>query len=132
MSRFFDTDILIYAVSEDPRRDRAQEILSRGGIVSVQVLNECVNVLRRKLRLPWSKIEEIMAALGPGFAEVRPLTRTTHAAAIAISRDHGLSFHDALIVAAAQEARCDTLFSEDLQHGWRLDGLTIQNPFLGP
>lgn len=131
MSRFFDTNILIYAVSEDPRRDLAQETLSRGGIVSVQVLNECVNVLRRKLRLPWPKVEEVMTRLGPAFEEIRPMTRTTHAAAIGIARDHGLSFCDALIVAAAKEAHCITLFSEDLQHGWRLGSLTVQNPFLG-
>ncbi len=46
------------------------------------------------------------------------------------ARDHGLSFYDALIVAAAVEAGCDTLFSEDMQHGRSISGLAIVNPFL--
>lgn len=58
-----------------------------------------------------------------------PITSDTHASAIAIARDHGLSFFDALIVSSALEAGCDRLYSEDLQDGRRFPGLTIVNPF---
>ncbi len=47
-----------------------------------------------------------------------------------MARDHGFPIYDALIVAAALEARCDTLYSEDMQHGRQIGGLTIVNPFL--
>jgi predicted nucleic acid-binding protein len=47
-----------------------------------------------------------------------------------VDRDHSLAFYDALIIASAIEAGCDTLFSEDLQHGRRFGGLAIHNPFL--
>jgi predicted nucleic acid-binding protein len=39
-----------------------------------------------------------------------------------------LSFNDALIIAAAIDAGCDTLFSEDMQHGRSIGALTIRNP----
>lgn len=58
------------------------------------------------------------------------ISLSTHAAAIALARDHDLSIYDALIVAAAQEAGCDTLFTEDMQHGRRFGSLAIVNPFI--
>jgi len=51
-------------------------------------------------------------------------------AGMAICRDHRLSICDALIVAAAQAARCETLMSEDLSHGQRFGNLRVENPFL--
>ena len=59
-----------------------------------------------------------------------PITLETHGNAVALARDHGLAFYDALIVASAIEAGCDTLFSEDMQHGRKIGGLAIVNPFL--
>ena len=44
------------------------------------------------------------------FPDIVPLTSDTHAAALALARDHTLAFYDALIVAAAIEAGCDTLY----------------------
>jgi predicted nucleic acid-binding protein len=58
-----------------------------------------------------------------------PVTAQTHASGLALARDHGLSFYDALIVASALEADCDTLYSEDMQDGRRVPGLTIISPF---
>ncbi len=46
-----------------------------------------------------------------------------------LARDHGFAFHDALVVAAALETGCDTLYSENMQHGRGVVGLTIINPF---
>ena len=64
--------------------------------------------------------------------KVRALTRETHAKAVILARDDQLSFYDALIVAAALEAGCDTLLTEDMQHGRVIQGLTISNPLLRP
>jgi predicted nucleic acid-binding protein len=61
---------------------------------------------------------------------VLPLTAKSNRAAVALARDHNLGFYGALIVAAALEAGCDTLFSEDMQHGRKFGGLTIVNPFI--
>jgi predicted nucleic acid-binding protein len=63
------------------------------------------------------------------FPDIVPLTADTHGAALALARDHNFAFYDALIVASAIEAGCDVLYSEDMQHGRAIGGLTIQNPF---
>ena len=71
-----------------------------------------------------------MQALADLLPEPLPLTFAMHRKGVALSRDHGFRIYDALIVAAALEARCDRLYSEDLQHGRRIGRLTIVDPFL--
>ena len=130
MKPFFDTNVLVYAATSDARKRRADACLSEGGAVSVQVLNEFVSVARRKLRHDWLRIETALALFRAALSEVVPVTLATHEVALALARDHDLAFYDALIVAAALEAGCDTLYSEDMQHGRAIGGLTIRNPFL--
>jgi predicted nucleic acid-binding protein len=127
---FFDTNILVYSATSDPRKQAAIDCLSRGGIVSVQVLNEFVHVACRKLRHDWPQIELALGLLRASLDDILPVTLNTHTGAVSLAREHGLSFYDALIVAAAIEGSCDTLFSEDMQHGRSIGGLEIVNPFL--
>jgi predicted nucleic acid-binding protein len=128
---FLDTNVLVYAVlSDDPRCPTAERLLAAGGAISVQVLNEFANVARGKLKWPWRDIEAMLALVRSRSGRVRDISLSTHEAAIALARDHGLAFYDALIVAAAIEAGCDTLFTEDMQHGRKFGRLTIVNPFL--
>ena len=131
MSAFYDSNILVYAFSTDFRRGRALTTIAAGGVISTQVLNEFTNVLRKKQKQDWPVIEAAVASIRFRFPDIAPLTADTHAAALALARDHTLAFYDALIVAAAIESGCDTLYSEDLQHGRSISGLTIVNPFLG-
>ena len=131
MSPFFDSNVLIYAYSTDRRRDRAIQVLAPGGKISAQVLNEFTNVLRNKQKQDWPVIELAVASIRRQFPEIAPLSAETHAAALALARDHGFAFYDALIVASALEAGCDVLFSEDMQDGRAIGGLTIRDPFLG-
>ena len=130
MKAFFDTNLLIYAVTSDPKKQRAADCLRRGGVASVQVLNEFVQVARRKLRHDWPRIEFALALFRASLDDVVPVTLNTHTGAVSLAREHGLSFYDALTVVAALEAGCDTLFSEDMQHGRIIGGLTIVNPFI--
>jgi len=127
---FFDTNILVYTTTSDRRKQQAAACLSRGGVASVQVLNEFVHVARRKLRTDWPLIELALAHFRASLHDILPITLETHDSAVALARDHGLAFYDALIVASAIEAGCDTLFSEDMQHGRKIGGLAIVNPFL--
>jgi len=129
MIAFFDTNVLVYTVTKDPRKARAREVLALGGVVSVQILNEFANVSRNKLRHEWKEIEETLQDFVEALDEVLAISFETHRAALAIARDHGVAFYDALIVASALEAGCDTLFTEDMQHGRIFHGLTIRNPF---
>jgi len=127
---FFDTNILVYAfASNDPRSTRAESLIAQGGVIGVQVLNEFTNVTRRKLRWQWSQIEASLAVVEELFGPVAPLTTAIHAKGVELARDRGLSVYDALIVAAAQDAGCQLLFSEDLQHGQKFGTLTVENPF---
>jgi predicted nucleic acid-binding protein len=128
---FLDTNVLVYAVlSDDPRRPTAERLLAAGGTISVQVLNEFANVARGKLNWPWLDIEATLALVRSRSRRVRDIAVSTHEAALLLARDHGLAFYDALIVAAALEAGCDTLFTEDIQHGRKFGSLTIINPFI--
>lgn len=130
MRPFLDTNVLVYAVkSDEPRRERAEAVLAAGGVVSVQVMNEFVSVLRRKLRWNWPAVEAALAVVERRCRPVRAITLATHRTAVALSRDHGLSIYDGLIVAAAREAGCDVLLTEDLQHGRRFGVLAVVNPF---
>jgi predicted nucleic acid-binding protein len=130
LSAFFDTNILVYAQQANGKADRARALLAGGGKLSVQVLNEFTAVSRRKQRREWREISEAIVDVLAVVDTPLALTLELHAAARAFAEDHRLSFYDALIVAAALEAGCDTLFTEDMQHGRKFGGLTIVNPFL--
>lgn len=131
---FFDTNVLIYAITEgDPRSDVAEKLLAAGGTVSAHVLNELVAVARRKLGRSWDDVEEALGAIRILCPSPVPITLETHEAAVRVAQQYGYQIYDALVIAAALEAGCDTLFSEDLQDGQMLDGqLTIRNPFKSP
>jgi predicted nucleic acid-binding protein len=129
--RFFDTNILIYAFAAGDRRSvRAEALLAEGGVIGVQVLNEFTNVARRKLNWDWPEIEAARAVIVDLTGPVHPLTIDIHTHAVQLARDASLSFYDGLIVAAAVEAGCRVLLTEDLQHGRTFGRVTIHNPFL--
>jgi predicted nucleic acid-binding protein len=127
---FFDTTVLIYAVARnDPRAATAEELLANGGTISIQVLNEFVAVARRKLRMHWEEVVEALAAVRVLCAAPVAITIDTHDAALRIAQRYGLHIYDSLVVAAAIEAGCTTLYSEDMQHGQTIGSVTIRNPF---
>ena len=129
---FLDTNILIYAISQDATRaTRAAALLRQGGTISVQVLNEFTSVARRKLRRSWPETIDALGALRVLFPDPAPISLATHEAALKIAQRDGFAFYDSLIIATALEAGCSTLLSEDMQHGRIIDGrLTVRNPFL--
>ena len=129
MSLFFDSNVLVYAFMDVEKRERALEVLAQGGVISAQVLNEFTHVAQKKRRRTWPEIEAALLVIRDWFQDIVPITSATHASAVALARDHSFAFYDALIVAAALEAGCDTLYSEDMQHGRVLAGLTIVDPF---
>jgi predicted nucleic acid-binding protein len=128
---FFDTNVLLYLASGDAAKaDQAEAHLAAGGTISVQVLNEIANVARRKMRMSWARTRVFLTALR-GLLLVQPVTAGIHEAGLEIAERYRLSIYDAMIVAAALHAGCDTLWSEDMQHGMTLEGrLRIVNPFL--
>ncbi|MGP0017233.1 MAG: PIN domain-containing protein [Candidatus Sulfotelmatobacter sp.] len=129
---FFDTNVLIYAMAlGDPRRERAQQLLAQGGMVSVQILNEFAAVARRKMRMPWEEVVEALDAIRVLCPSPVPVTLDVHETALRIAQEYGFGIYDALTLSSALKANCSTLYSEDLQDRQVIEGrLAIRNPFL--
>ena len=127
---FADSNIPLYLISEDTRKAAvAQTVLHAYCSISVQVLNEISNVMRRKYRYTWVQIERFLKAIRTQ-CPVEPLTEETHDTARQLAGRYQLQFYDALIAAAALHAGCDTLYSEDMHHGLLLEGrLRVVDPF---
>jgi predicted nucleic acid-binding protein len=131
LSVFFDTNILFYA--SDPSTAEApiaERLILSGGFISVQVLNELADSVRRKLNMPWYEIIEWREALLQ-TCEVLPLTEITQRKALGIANRYNIRIYDANIWAAAILAGCETLYSEDMHHGLTIEGTTLHNPFRG-
>lgn len=134
---FFDTNILIYAFdwTAPEKAKKADELIyaalaSGKGIISYQVAQEFIAVVRKPFRTPmtFEEIEKYWEKT------LRPLLQVHSSPAlflraIEICRTNQISWYDALIVAAAIEGRCKILYSEDLQDGRRFGDLVIENPF---
>jgi predicted nucleic acid-binding protein len=130
---FFDTNVLAYLVSEDTGKAKAAEAAAvAGGTISVQVLNELANVARRKLRMPWHETRQFLGVVRK-LVTVVPVTVAIHESGLKLAERYGLALYDAMIAAAALDCACDTLWSEDMDHGLLIGGtLRVVNPFLLP
>jgi len=134
MRRFFDTNVLIYAYDcdESLKRETARTVIAQAiaedeFIVSTQVLAEFYSTaVRRKIVEP-KYARELVRQWSDHPV---PQTADLLVRGIALQQAHSLNIWDALIVEAAREARCDILYTEDLQHGRRFGELEIVNPFL--
>ena len=127
---FFDNNTILYiALSDTEKAPRIERLLEGGGTISVQVLNECANVLRRKRTRSWDEVHSLLSELQEGL-DVVPLTLHIHQSGLRLAERYGFAIYDSFIVAAALAADCDTLWSEDMQDGQVIEGrLTIRNPF---
>ena len=128
---FCDTNVLLYLLSQDQAKAAiAERLLTTRLVISVQVLNEFAHVARRKSLRTWPEIVDMLDKLR-ALTDLRPLALETHLVGIGIVGRHQFNLYDAMIVAAALEAGCDTLYSEDMQHGQMIEGrLRIANPFV--
>jgi predicted nucleic acid-binding protein len=127
---FIDTNVLLYLVGADAAKAaEAQDIVGSGGVVSVQVLNEFIHVARRKQALGWPGIGEYLSTFRR-MLRVEALTLDGQSRAVEIASTHRLGILDANILAAAELAGCSTVWSEDMQDGFRLGrALVVRNPF---
>jgi predicted nucleic acid-binding protein len=128
---FIDSNVVLYLLSADAKKaDQAEAAMNDDVTISVQVLNEIVSVARRKIDMPWKDLTAFLS-LVKSICVVQPLTLGVHENGCRLAERYGFSVYDAMIVAAAREAECATLFSEDMQHGLVVDDcLQICNPFL--
>jgi len=133
---FVDTNIWLYSLirrmeENDDRHQQAADFLLNLAcpVINSQVIREICSNLIKKVCMP----EEQMRVLIQGWyqdCEVITSNASQHLLASRLRKSYSLSYWDSLIVAAAIDAGCATLFSEDMQHGQTIEGcLTIVNPF---
>ena len=133
--RFVDTNVLLYAVSlsesEHDKRRSAVDVLARGDVaMSVQVMAEFYVQATHRHRTRSLSPEQALAFLhGIEAAVIQPVTVEVFTAGVAISREFGLSYWDGAILAAAQLAGCDAVYSEDMSAEQDYGGLRVINPF---
>jgi predicted nucleic acid-binding protein len=135
---FLDTTIFVCGVdhSDEDKQAIADALIGRAidrrsGAVSHQVIQEFLNIALTKFAVPFTAEQARLyaaAVFRPLFA-VQP-SLGLFSDALDIRSRHRLSWYDSLIVAAAVEARCSVLYTEELTHGLKIDGLKIENPFL--
>ena len=136
MRTFIDTHVLIYWVDDSARAGTVESLLEGECVLSVQVLNEFANVLRKKRAMPLADIQSLCGTL-INTCEVYDLSVRTHQTALALMERYSLSLYDANIVAAAGLSGCTVLYSEDMQDGLNIQyhastvtfSLSIRNPF---
>ena len=136
--RFVDTNVLLYAVSEDPeeagKRDRARHVLSERDLaVSVQVLQEFYFQATRPARARRLSSESALRFLEPILLfRIQAMTPGVFLDAVEISRRFQLSYSDAAIIAAAQVLGCEAIYTENLNPGQHYGASRALNPFADP
>lgn len=135
---FLDTNIFIYSFDQSAavKARRAAELIRKAlttqkGVISYQVVQEFFNVALKRFAQPM-QAADAEQYLNTVF---RPLlgvhsSQGLYTEALRLQGLSRLSWYDSLIVAGAIQARCDLLYTEDLQHGQRFGSLQIRNPFL--
>jgi len=128
---FFDTNTLLYLLSSDTKKaDWISKNLQQSNVISVQVLNEFTSASIRKIKISNSELDEFLDLFTSTF-NVRSLDIDTFETGLIVSRRYGYHHYDSMIIAAALQAGCEKLYSEDMQHRQIIDKrLQIVNPFL--
>jgi len=127
-----DTNILIYSHfrNDEHKRTVAHELLTHCPIVSTQVVSEYLNVMKRLLSIPKFELLELCAQW-MNECHIQIVEKSTVNIAKQIVQRYDFQLFDSIIVAAALEANCKILYSEDMQHNMKIDRqLTIINPFI--
>jgi len=133
---FLDTNVVVYLFDRDAeeKRRRAREILDREGplgrlAISTQVLQEFYVSVTRKLAKPLDPADAYEAVQDLMALPTIQIDPNLILASITRSRTDTISFWDSLIIQSALAAGSRTLYSEDMQDGRVIDGMTIENPF---
>ncbi len=128
---FIDSNVILYALGTDLLKQQAAwRVLFQFPLISIQVLNECSNVLIKKRKIDKSLVRSTLQDILQ-FVSVEAIDLSVVETAWVVLERYQFSYFDSLILASALTAHCQVLYSEDLQHGQIIDGrLTIINPFL--
>jgi predicted nucleic acid-binding protein len=134
---FIDSNVFVYLFDETNERKREiadgivkSALQANSASISFQVVQEVLNVVTRRLPTPMTAedagrfLEQVLGPLWRGSPSLALYRR-----ALDLQARYRYGFYDSLIIAAALDAGCTRLYSEDLQDGQRIKGLTVENPF---
>lgn len=135
---FFDSNVILYGVdagASPAKRDRSRELVERAvadrsAVISWQVVQETLHVVthRFKATLDEGHRHALLTEVLLPLWRVQP-NAALFGRSLEIQNRYKFGFYDCLIVGAALEAGCKRLLTEDLQHGQRIEGLRVENPF---
>ena len=136
---FLDTNILVYSFdhSDSAKQTEAVRLIKTAlqtgkGVISSQVVQEFINVATRKFEATFTiedcrkYLDSVLSGLCRVFTSIELYKHS-----LDIMARWGYSHYDSLIIAAALQADCEMLYSEDLHHHQKIRGLTIVDPFRG-
>ena len=133
---FLDTNIIAYTFDQSDRHKQKiaqglmEQALTGSGFISLQVVQEFLNIALRKFEKPLTTeqaqryMDTVLAHLCAYYPDMNTFER-----ALSIKERWRYSWYDSLIITAALELECEVLYSEDLQHNQRVEGLVIVDPF---
>jgi len=135
---FLDTNIFVYSfdLADAGKREIATQLIANAlrsgqGVVSYQVVQEFFNFALRKFKTPLDArqcdlyLDSVFVPLLAVHSSIQPTER-----ALETLPKLRMSWCDSLILAAAAEASCSLLYSEDFQHGRTIGDVEIRNPFI--
>ena len=127
---FVDSNVILYCFAQErTQKERAKDLIRERPLISIQVVNEVINVLLRKFNVTTEEIKKIFNFLTKK-SDISLLNCKTIDLALLIKEKYKYNYYDCLIIASALENDCTILYTEDMQDGQIIEGrLKIVNPF---
>jgi len=119
---FIDSNIFLYAFSD-------KDISKQNHTISTQVLNEVSNNMIKKLNFSNKEIEKFILSCYMQYNIIN-FSKEIFIKASQIRDKYNISYYDSLILSSAINSKCNILYSEDMQHGQKIEDLTVINPFI--
>ncbi len=133
--RFFDTNVLVYAATDQDRKktEIARELIGHAlevnhdGVISVQIMSEFINVMLKRFKVPAKEVDDWVSQFYPLLAT--EVTMDIVRNAMYVKEEYDIQYYDALVVSAAEKLGCHEIISEDLSDGQLYHGMRAVNPF---
>jgi predicted nucleic acid-binding protein len=132
---FLDTNILVYAAVSDPaesnKREVALVLIEREDFaISAQVLQEFFVTVTRKFAEPLSSLQAMEWIEQWDAFPCIDIDAALVKIAVEISERYRISYWDGAVIAAAQKAGAEIVYSEDLNDGQVYGSVQVINPFV--
>lgn len=132
--KFIDTNVWVYALTEQDHAKKkiAAELISKTYLedticVNAQVLKEFANFAFKRTTKSADEINSVLKKMS-SYSFV-PDTKELVMQAVVLKERYDVGFYDSLMLSAANKAKCDVIYTEDLNSGQKYGTVTAINPF---